>query len=56
MQAKDGLFRGDYGAPFSIKEMDEEGQFEGYAATFNDVDQGNDVVLPGAFTASLTLQ
>ncbi|EGH27697.1 HK97 family phage prohead protease [Pseudomonas syringae pv. japonica str. M301072] len=30
--------------------MDEAGNFEGYAAVFNNVDLGEDVILPGAFT------
>lgn len=30
-----------------------DGTFEGYASIFNEVDLGNDVVAPGAFTASL---
>ena len=52
---KDGLFRGDFGtpAPFDMKALSEDGEFEGYAATFGDVDLGNDVVMPGAFSASL---
>lgn len=29
------------------------GHFEGYASTFNHVDRGNDLVLPGAFERSL---
>jgi HK97 family phage prohead protease len=31
----------------------EEGIFEGYAAVFGNVDQANDVILPGAFSATL---
>lgn len=36
-----------------IKELTDEGTFEGYASVFDDVDQGNDVVKKGAFRASL---
>ncbi|AZE96639.1 GTA protease [Pseudomonas orientalis] len=30
--------------------MDDAGNFEGYAAVFNNIDLGDDVILPGAFT------
>lgn len=36
--------------PFELKAVDDAGNFEGYAAVFNNVDLGNDVILPGAFT------
>lgn len=36
--------------PFELKEVDEVGNFEAYAAVFNNVDLGDDVILPGAFT------
>lgn len=32
---------------------DEDGSIEGYGAVFGEVDQGNDVIAPGAFTESL---
>lgn len=35
--------------PFEVKASDEAGNFEGYAAVFNNVDLGDDVILPGAF-------
>jgi HK97 family phage prohead protease len=38
---------------FEIKELDEDGTFEGYAAVFNTVDFGNDVIKKGAFKKSL---
>jgi len=38
---------------FSIKSLDEQGVFEGYASTFGNKDQGGDIVLPGAFKASI---
>lgn len=37
-------------APFELKAADDAGNFEGYAAVFNNVDLGDDVILPGAFT------
>ncbi|MBS4077658.1 HK97 family phage prohead protease [Pseudomonas rustica] len=36
--------------PFEVKASDDAGNFEGYAAVFNNVDLGDDVILPGAFT------
>ncbi|MCK8669293.1 HK97 family phage prohead protease [Pseudomonas azerbaijanoccidens] len=36
--------------PFELKSVDDAGNFEGYAAVFNNVDLGDDVILPGAFT------
>ena len=33
--------------PFELKSVDEAGNFEGYAAVFNNVDLGDDVILPG---------
>lgn len=54
MNMKDSLFRGDFGQlSVEVKEMDKDGEFEGYGSVFNVVDQGSDIVLPGAFTQSL---
>ncbi|WP_323824179.1 HK97 family phage prohead protease, partial [Pseudomonas aeruginosa] len=36
--------------PFEVKTADEAGNFEGYAAVFDNVDLGDDVILKGAFT------
>ncbi len=36
--------------PFELKAVDDSGNFEGYAAVFNNIDLGDDVILPGAFT------
>lgn len=36
-------------APIEIKEAKADGSFTGYAAVFNNVDLGRDVILPGAF-------
>lgn len=35
------------------KSLSEAGEFEGYASTFGNVDQGNDLVEPGAFIKSI---
>ncbi len=35
--------------PFELKEVTDAGYFEGYASVFNNVDLGDDVILPGAF-------
>lgn len=35
------------------KAVSEAGEFEGYAAWFNNVDHGGDIILPGAFAKSL---
>jgi len=41
---------------FDAKSVKEDGTFEGYASTFGNVDNGADVVMPGAFTKSLTVR
>lgn len=38
---------------FDAKAVKDDGSFEGYASTFGNVDQGYDVVMPGAFTQTL---
>lgn len=38
---------------FDAKGVRNDGTFEGYASTFNNIDSGFDVVMPGAFTKSL---
>lgn len=38
---------------FKLNDVSDSGQFQGYAATFGNVDLGNDVVEPGAFAQSL---
>jgi HK97 family phage prohead protease len=41
--------------PFELKKVDEKtGSFSGYAAIFGNVDQGYDVILPGAFKEIVT--
>ena len=41
-------------AELDIKELDESGTFEGYGAIFGNRDAAGDVIVPGAFKASLT--
>jgi HK97 family phage prohead protease len=38
---------------FEVKEVSEQGQFEGYASTWNNVDLGGDKVVRGAFKRSI---
>ena len=38
---------------FETKSLSETGEFEGYASTFGNVDQGGDIVEPGAFIESV---
>jgi len=33
-----------------VKAVDEAGNFEGYASVFNNIDLGDDIIIPGAFT------
>jgi HK97 family phage prohead protease len=57
LERKTDVFEGDLGETLSLefKEEDEKtGIIEGYAAVFNNTDNGGDVILPGAFTESLT--
>lgn len=39
--------------PLEVKEIDDSGIFEGYAAVFGNTDAWNDIILPGAFKATL---
>ncbi|MCA9482951.1 MAG: HK97 family phage prohead protease [Nitrospina sp.] len=38
---------------FDLNAIEEDGRFQGYAATFGNVDLGGDVIAPGAFTRTL---
>jgi hypothetical protein len=38
---------------FEMKELSEDGQFEGYASVHGNIDRGNDIIAPGAFRKSL---
>jgi HK97 family phage prohead protease len=39
--------------PLDLKAISEDGEFEGYLSTFGNVDRGMDMVMPGAFRATL---
>lgn len=52
-ERKDSTFHGSMGAAFEIKEISDTGIFEGYGATFGNVDQGGDIIMAGAFKESL---
>ena len=53
---KSGLFRGDFGIGVELdtKAVSDKGEFEGYGSTFNNVDQGWDIMMPGSFKSSLS--
>src|SRR5688572_2419330 len=42
------------GAVLDLKAVGEDGEFEGYASIFGNVDQGGDMVMAGAFRRTLT--
>ena len=42
-----------YDFALETKALKDDGEFEGYASTFGNVDQGGDIVLPGAFMESI---
>lgn len=50
-----GAFNGETGLPFDldIKGLTDQGEFEGYASTFGNVDQGGDICVQGCFSESL---
>src|SRR4051812_47016041 len=39
---------------FDVKAVTAEGEFTGYASIFNNTDLGRDIIVPGAFTKSLS--
>lgn len=39
--------------PFEVKEIDDAGVFTGYLSVFGNVDNGGDIVVPGAFAETL---
>lgn len=53
LEHKDAEFRGVKGPYLEIKELTDNGTFEGYGSVFNNVDGGGDLILPGAFSESL---
>lgn len=54
-ERKESSFVGKYGhsVPLDLKMVNENGEFEGYASTFGNVDQGNDIMVSGCFADSL---
>lgn len=50
-----GIHGPDAGVVIALdtKAVSEQGEFEGYASTFNNEDQGGDIVMPGAFSKSI---
>jgi uncharacterized protein len=50
---KDSAFRGDFGPVCEIKQIAEDGEFDGYASVFGERDRGDDIVMAGAFADSL---
>ncbi|AVX04332.1 putative prohead protease [Maritalea myrionectae] len=55
IETKDGQFNGEIGGVLELdtKAVNEDGQFEGYASTYGNVDSGGDIVRAGAFDESL---
>ena len=55
MNIKESVFRGENSTPLllSQKMLNDEGEFEGYAATYGNVDKGGDIIVAGAFDESL---
>lgn len=54
-ERKDTRFKGSIGnvAAFDIKQLSDEGEFEGYASVYGVIDLGGDIVQAGAFDESL---
>lgn len=46
--------RRDFSLQFKAEDVSASGSFSGYVATFGNVDQGGDVIAPGAFAKSLS--
>ena len=55
LELKDGKFDGETGKLLNLdmKQISDEGEFEGYASVYGNVDQGGDIVRMGAFDESL---
>lgn len=55
LERKDTAFTGKIGAPIALdtKLLNETGEFEGYASTFGNVDQGDDIMVAGCYAESL---
>jgi HK97 family phage prohead protease len=50
-----GAFNGETGhaLDLDVKALNDQGEFEGYGATFGNIDQGGDICVSGCFTESL---
>lgn len=53
LQIKSGLSLKFAGAAMAIELKGDDGVIEGYASKFGEIDRGNDMVMPGAYRASL---
>ena len=55
LEHKDTQFKGSIGgvSSFDVKQLTENGEFEGYASIYGNVDLGGDIVQAGAFDESL---
>lgn len=55
LELKDSAFSGETGHAFDldIKALNEQGEFEGYASTFGNVDRVGDICVAGCFAESL---
>ncbi len=42
------------GFSFEVKQVGERGEIEGYASVFNNIDLGGDIVMPGAFSKTIS--
>lgn len=54
-ERKANAFAGNIGAALALdaKMLNEDGEFEGYASTFGNVDQGDDIMVAGCYADSL---
>lgn len=53
LEVKNGLSLKFASAALSVEIKSDDGEIEGYASKFGEVDRGSDMVMPGAFRASL---
>ena len=44
---------GESAFPFEVKQLSEDGQFEGWASTYGNPDNANEIIDPGAFSKTL---
>lgn len=55
LECKEGQFKGNTSTALSLdaKALSDDGTFEGYASTFGNIDNGDDIMVAGCFTDSL---